>query len=123
MIQPLAQISAPMRALSAYIAEALSHPLPPEVGARAEHHVLDTLAAMISGSRLSPGRHALDFVAAQGGMLAHADETDDSHAASRTHPGCAVLPAALAAAERAEANGTQFLRAVVLGYDVTARAL
>jgi 2-methylcitrate dehydratase PrpD len=146
MIQPLAQISAPMRALSAYIAEALSHPLPPEVGARAEHHVLDTLAAMISGSRLAPGRHALDFVAAQGGvreasvpgsriltsainaalaggMLAHADETDDSHAASRTHPGCAVLPAALAAAERAEANGTQFLRAVVLGYDVTARVM
>ena len=33
------------------------------------------------------------------GMLAHADETDDSHAPSRNHPGCAVVPAALAAAE------------------------
>ena len=30
------------------------------------------------------------------GMLAHADETDDSHNASRSHPGCAVVPAALA---------------------------
>jgi len=55
------------------------------------------------------------------GMLAHADETDDSHAPSRTHPGCAVVPAALALAERTHASGETFLRAVVLGYDVCAR--
>jgi 2-methylcitrate dehydratase PrpD len=55
------------------------------------------------------------------GMLAHADETDDSHAASHTHPGCAVIPAALAIAERHQASGEAFLRAVVLGYDVAAR--
>ena len=30
------------------------------------------------------------------GILAHADETDDSHAPSGTHLGCAVVPAALA---------------------------
>ena len=34
------------------------------------------------------------------GMLAHADETDDTHAASHSHPGCAVVPAALAVGER-----------------------
>jgi 2-methylcitrate dehydratase PrpD len=56
------------------------------------------------------------------GMLAHADETDDSHAPSRTHPGCAVIPAALAAAESVGASGEQFIRAVVLGYDIAARA-
>jgi 2-methylcitrate dehydratase PrpD len=55
------------------------------------------------------------------GMLAHADETDDSHAPSRTHPGCAVIPAALTIAERTHASGEKFLRAVVLGYDVCAR--
>ncbi len=55
------------------------------------------------------------------GMLAHADETDDSHAPSRTHPGCAVIPAALAVAESVKASGESLLRAVVLGYDVTAR--
>ena len=44
-----------------------------------------------------------------------------SHAPSRTHPGCAVIPAALAVAERVHASGEQFLRAVVLGYDVGAR--
>ncbi len=54
-------------------------------------------------------------------MLAHADETDDSHAPSRTHPGCAVVPAALAVAESMQASGAQLIRAVVLGYDVAAR--
>ncbi len=54
-------------------------------------------------------------------MLAHADETDDSHAPSRTHPGCAVVPAALAVAESVHASGERLLRAVVLGYDVAAR--
>src|SRR5437764_14295332 len=54
-------------------------------------------------------------------MLAHADETDDSHAPSLTHPGCGIVPAALAMAEREEATGEAFLRAVALGYDVGCR--
>jgi 2-methylcitrate dehydratase PrpD len=54
-------------------------------------------------------------------MAAHADETDDSHPASLTHPGCAVVPAALAMAEREGASGVAIVRAVALGYDVCAR--
>ena len=99
---------------------------------------------MVSGSRLAAGRMVIAYVrrlqgtpeasvagsrvvtssvnaALANGMLAHADETDDSHAASRNHPGCAVVPAALAVAEAIHASGRQFLRAVVLGYDVAAR--
>jgi len=38
-----------------------------------------------------------------------------------SHPGCAVIPAALAAGERFGISGTQFLRAVSLGYDVGCR--
>ncbi len=144
MIAPLQDISQPTRQLSAYIADALARPLPEAVVEKARHHILDTFAAMISGSRLRPGQMAIGYVAALGGapdasvvatdlrtsavnaalangMLAHADETDDSHAPSRTHPGCAVIPAALAAAERTRASGRSFLRAVVLGYDVAAR--
>jgi 2-methylcitrate dehydratase PrpD len=144
MIQPLTEISAPTRALSSYIAQALKLRLPDAVAERACHHVLDTLAAMVSGARLAPGRIAIAYVRKLGGtprasvvgsrivtscvnaalangMLAHADETDDSHAPSRNHPGCAVVPAALAVAEATRASGTQFLRAVVLGYDVAAR--
>jgi 2-methylcitrate dehydratase PrpD len=144
MIAPLQHISAPMRQLSEYIAGALAQPLPDAVIEKARHHILDTLAAMVSGTGLKPGRLAIGYAKAQGGapessvvgtrlrtsavnavlangMLAHADETDDSHAPSRTHPGCAVLPAALALAERQRASGEAFLRAVVLGYDVCAR--
>jgi 2-methylcitrate dehydratase PrpD len=145
MIQPLKEISAHTRELSNYIADALRRPLPANVVERAHHHILDTIASMVSGSRLSPGRAAINYVRGLGGtrqssvpgsmvvtstvnaalangMLAHADETDDSHAPSRNHPGCAVVPAALAVAEATGASGEKFLRAVVLGYDVAARA-
>jgi 2-methylcitrate dehydratase PrpD len=54
-------------------------------------------------------------------MSAHADETDDSHAPSLTHPGCGIVPAALAVAERERRGGEALLRAVALGYDVCAR--
>src|SRR5262249_2683450 len=48
-------------------------------------------------------------------------ETDDSHAPSRSHPGCSIVPAAFAAAERFENDGARFLRAVALGYDIGTR--
>jgi 2-methylcitrate dehydratase PrpD len=54
-------------------------------------------------------------------MCAHADETDDSHVPSITHPGCAVVPAALALAEAEGASGATFVRAVVAGYELCAR--
>ena len=43
-------------ALSAYIAAALRRPLPPAVVEKTKHHVLDTIAAIVSGSRLAPGK-------------------------------------------------------------------
>src|SRR5882762_11018973 len=133
-----------MQALSAYIARALRRPLPPAVLEKTKHHLLDTLAAMLSGSRLPPGKKAISFARTQGGpkeacvagsrivtaaataalangMLGHADETDDSHSPSQTHPGCGVVAAAFAMAERERAGGTALLRAVALGYDVCCR--
>ena len=137
-------VSPVMDKLSAYMSEASGRELPDEVTEKTKQHILDTLAAMISGSELTPGRAALQFAAAYGGkevatvvaskivcgpieaaltngVLAHADETDDSHAPSQSHPGCAVVPAALAAGERFGISGTHFLRAVALGYDVGPR--
>ena len=144
MIEPLREISEPTRRLSDYIAGAPLQPLAPPVTAKARQHILDTLAAIISGTQLPPGRLAIAYAAKFGGarqcsivgtplrtspvnaalgngMLAHADETDDSHAPSRTHPGCAVIPAAVSIAESVRASGEQLIRAVVLGYDVAAR--
>ena len=133
-----------MSRLSQYIVEAGGKSLPEAVAEKAKHHILDTMAAMVSGSRLKPGGLAIKFVRAQGGtpeaqvigadflspainaamanaFMAHSDETDDSHAPSLTHPGCAIVPAALAVAEKENASGEAFLRAVVLGYDVSSR--
>ena len=138
------QVSPLMRELATYMSRTLRKPLPKEVVEKTKHHVLDTIAAMVSGSRLLPGKKAISYVKTLGGtkestvigskivtsaqhaalangMLAHADETDDSHAPSLTHPGCGVVPAALAMAEREKRSGTQFLRAVALGYDVGCR--
>jgi 2-methylcitrate dehydratase PrpD len=142
--QSAAKISPVMRQLSAYIGSALRRPLPPVVVEKTKHHILDTIAAMVSGSHLVPGAKAIAYVRTLGGvkessvigsnivttavnaalangMLAHADETDDSHAPSLTHPGCGIVPAALAMAEREARNGTVLLRAVTLGYDVGCR--
>src|SRR4029077_15796942 len=55
------------------------------------------------------------------GMLAHSDETDDSNEFSQSHPGCAAVPAALAAGEKFGIDGSHFLRAVTLGYDIGPR--
>src|SRR4029453_9701132 len=49
-------------------------------------------------------------------MSGHADETDDSN--SQLHPGCAIVPAALAIAESQTRGGEALLRAVILGYDI-----
>src|SRR4029077_2821373 len=55
------------------------------------------------------------------GMLAHSDETDDSNEFSQSHPGCSIVPAALAAGEKFGIDGMRFLRAVTLGYDIGPR--
>src|SRR5262249_61218991 len=57
------------------------------------------------------------------GALAQADETDDNYSAGGAHPGCAVVPAALAMGEVLGADGMRFLRAVTLGYDIGMRAI
>ena len=118
--------------------------LPPEVAVKGKHHILDTLAAMVSGAALEPGRIAIEFARSQGGteeaqvlstpflttavtaamangFLAHSDETDDSHAPSGTHPGCGIVPAALAMGERNAVSGRRLLNAVVLGGTTCAR--
>ena len=137
-------ISPATKRLSEYMAKAGKKKLPAKVVEKTKHHILDTLAAIISGSRLLPGERAISFIKKQGGVkeatvigtrlqtsainaalanaiMAHADETDDSHFLANMHPGSVIVPAALAMAERQGANGQNFLRSVALGYDIGAR--
>jgi 2-methylcitrate dehydratase PrpD len=140
------EISPVMAKLSTYMSEAGSRALPDQVVQETKYHILDTLAAMISGSELPPGHQALRFARAYSGgriatvvasdilsgpieaamvngALAQSDETDDNYSAGGAHPGCAVVPAALALGEAFGIDGIRFLRAVTLGYDVGMRAM
>src|SRR5712691_8474457 len=104
-----------------YMVEARDRALPPNVALEGKHHILDTLGAMVSGSRLKPGEMAIAYVKEQGGvpeasvigtniktsavnaalangMCGHADETDDVELVTKTHPGCSSVAAALAMA-------------------------
>src|SRR5258708_147529 len=139
-------VSPVMEKLSSYMSEARNRALPDNVVQETEHHILDTIAAMVSGSDLPPGRMAIDFARSYGGEeiatviasqilcgpieaafangeLAHSDETDDDFTTGGAHPGCAVVPAALAAGEQFGISGTHFLRSVTLGYDIALRAM
>jgi 2-methylcitrate dehydratase PrpD len=122
-----------------YMLTARQVPLPAQVIQKGKSHLLDSLAAVVSGSTLKPGKLGLQHAREQGGraecgvlgtnfrttpimaafangMSGHADETDDSN--SQLHPGCAIVPAALALAESENSGGEALLRAVILGYDI-----
>jgi 2-methylcitrate dehydratase PrpD len=122
-----------------YMLAARSAKLPVEVIQKGKSHLLDSFAAVVSGSTLKPGKLGLQHAREQGGkeqcsvlgtnlkstaimaafangMSGHADETDDSN--SQLHPGCAIVPAALALGELHDRGGEALLRAVILGYDI-----
>jgi 2-methylcitrate dehydratase PrpD len=133
-----------MTRLSGYMSGAAERAIPEEALEKTKEHVLDTFAAMVSGADLAPGKFAIQFArlhsaetvatvaacavtcgaveaAFANAMLAHSDETDDSHAPSESHPGASIVPSSLAAGEQFDIGGMRFLRAVALGYDIGTR--
>jgi 2-methylcitrate dehydratase PrpD len=139
------EINPTMVALSTYMSAAGGRMLPDRVVLETKHRILDTIAAMVSGTELIPGQHALRFARAYGGeristvvasdiligpieaamvngVLANSDETDDNYSTGGAHPGCAIVSAALAISEKYGIDGTRFIRAVALGYDIGLRA-
>jgi 2-methylcitrate dehydratase PrpD len=117
--------------------------LAPEVLHHAKRAVIDLHAAMISGAvaapatllekalaeeldrgeaRLALGRKATVRAAALiNGATAHTTEVDDIYRDGIYHPGAPTIPAALALAQAHGASGVQFLRAVVVGYEISTR--
>lgn len=55
------------------------------------------------------------------GALTHITETDDLHRASVTHPGCVVVPAALALGDKLGASPRQLLTAILHGFEAMCR--
>jgi len=130
--------------LCEFLEGARQAPLDEKTIEKAKHHIVDTIAAMISGTALHVGHKAMNalpvfeglpeasvfgqskrypayWAAMFNAMLAHADETDDSHETSITHPGCSIVPTAMAMAQRQKKGGLDFIRAVCAGYDVGPR--
>ncbi len=139
-------ISPEMEFLSNYMSQAYSKKLPEDILEQAKFHILDTFSAILSGSELAPGVSGINYVKRHGstgkctvigtqlkagpleaalanGMMGHADETDDSHGRSRSHPGCSIVPATMASSEIFGITGDHFIKAVTLGYDVGTRLL
>lgn len=106
--------------------------------------LLDHLACVLRGAYLPWGRALVDWARTYDGSgeailigtelrasaliagfvnatAAHGLEYDDTHDASLSHPGAAVVAAGLAVGTEVGATGHQVLRAIAAGYEVTAR--
>jgi len=128
---------------ASWAAQSRGQALPPQVLHHAKRAVIDLHAAMISGAvvapatllekalaeeldrgeaRLALGRQATVRAAALiNGAAAHTTEVDDIYRDGIYHPGAPTIPAALALAQAHGASGAQFLRAVVVGYEISTR--
>jgi 2-methylcitrate dehydratase PrpD len=120
-----------------------AQPIAPEVMHHAKRAVIDWYAALLPGAvvepavlleksladeldhgkaRLALGRPATVRAAALiNGSAAHTVEVDDIFRDGIYHPGAPTIPAALALAQAHGASGEQFLRAVIVGYEISTR--
>ena len=131
------------RKLAGVLSTARYGDLPPLVVAETQRSIVDWLGSALAGSVEPPARFAQRVVARLGasrdatvfgagrssaagaalanGVASHILELDDIHKASTVHAAAAIIPAALAVAEREHADGRAFLLAVALGYEAALR--
>jgi len=118
--------------------------IPPDIRDRAKMRVLDFLGVALAGSQIPSSRIMIEVVKELGGTkessivgermkvsctnaalangtMAHASDYDDDHRSATMHPGSAVVPAALALAEREGCEGPRLIEAVIAGYEVICR--
>lgn len=100
------------------------------VRARYESESTPSLLAAIHAMGLAPGNaHVIADPAGYSPLgavlanatLAHSLDFDDTHAEAIVHPGAAIIPAALAAAEMNGGSGRELVAAIVAGYEVALR--
>ena len=117
--------------------------LPEDVTAQAKRCLRDHLACVAGGARSEPGRIAAALALDWGGSaeatlvgkargvtarhaafanatMANALDYDDTY---HGHPGATTFAAGLAAAEKWQATGKEFLIAVIVGYELSFRAM
>jgi 2-methylcitrate dehydratase PrpD len=132
-----------VQSFAEFAANFASEPVPEAILHHAKRSVIDWYAALLPGaveapatllekslsdeldhgpSRLALGRRATPRAAALiNGTAAHTVEVDDIYREAIYHPGAPVIAAALAAAEASGASGDAFLKAVIVGYEISTR--
>jgi 2-methylcitrate dehydratase PrpD len=137
--------SSSTRLLAEFAATLRFEQIPASVLAKAKLSLLDTLGCCLHGSTCPPARKLLEFVRNEGGRpvasilgtsertsatlaalvngtAAHAFQLDEVHSGAVLHPGSAVVPAVMAAAESAGGvTGRDWLTAMIAGYEVGVR--
>ncbi len=132
------------RILAEFIRDIHFDTLPESAVRMAKLAFLDWLGSVAAGGRQAPFKKALTVLRGQGGfpqatllptrektsclnaslgngLASHIVELDDVHRAAIIHAGAAVMPPALAVAEKVGADGRQLLEAIVIGYEVAIR--
>lgn len=130
--------------IGAFAAGTTYDDLPTEVVQSVKMRVLDTLGIAVAAAPLETSRAARRWAGEQGGtqgasavgvdrrlpanlaafvngVLAHSLDYDDTHLPSVLHPSATVVPAALAAAEKAGADGKTLIHAIAVGLETCVR--
>ncbi len=130
--------------LSRFVSETRLQDLDPDAVAAAKTVALDTIGAVLAGSRLPENRNLAALAVKMGGegpatIMGHSGkaqpvfaclvngaagvalEMDEGNRVGGGHPAIHVIPAALAVAEETGARGRAFLESVIVGYEVTSR--
>jgi 2-methylcitrate dehydratase PrpD len=118
--------------------------LPPSVQELVLLCILDWYGSALRGSLEPPARMVSEIITAEGGyphasligfrkkgsslwaalingVSSHTLELDDLHRASILHPAAPIIPAAIAAAEKAGVSGKTLLEGIVAGYETAIR--
>jgi len=118
--------------------------LPPEIVNKVKLLVTDVFGNLIAGRNCEFGKIFSNYIAAQEGAaeatlvgsrrkypvanvvlancaMAHSLELDDTHNESSSHIGAAIVPSVLAIGEREGVTASDFITAIVLGIEITAR--
>ncbi len=138
-------MNSPTQKLADFAANLTFSDIPPSVVDHMKLCLLDTVGCGLYGSTLPWGRIIADFArdlggkeestllgmkykasasnaALANGTMIHGFELDDLHRISILHPGSVIMPAALAVGEmKGRCTGTEFLTALVAGYEVGTR--
>ena len=133
------------RALAQFVAQINYRDLNPEVITKAKELILDQLGCQLAFATLPWSKSIYKYVEDKRGgkefstvvyyglrttmedaafanaTFGHGFEMDDDESHTTSHPGVAVIPAALATGEAKEISGKDFLVAVIAGYDAMLR--